>query len=175
MKRRIDSEGEKTHHDPKSNPETPEHRHLHAGEFVIRMDILAYILLGLSGLVGLAAGIESYHHKSPSIWIACTSGVLFVLSVCCYWQDIEWKRESVEKASDDAASKPTVTVDIGNTLDPSAPLETRFIVTNQGPGSIHEIWWEFQMWDARYYGPLFVQPCLSRTYCKSLVEAWMVC
>jgi hypothetical protein len=60
------------------------------------------------------------------------------------------------------ASEPLTGIEVGGTLDPTAPLETRFVVTNHGDSTVREAWSEVEMWDTRYHGPLFAQPDFAR-------------
>jgi hypothetical protein len=58
------------------------------------MDIAAYILVGVGGLLLAFAGLHGFANQSVTIIAFGAGAVLIVVGGCCYWQDALWKREA---------------------------------------------------------------------------------
>jgi hypothetical protein len=60
----------------------------------IRMDIAAYIVAGLGGLIVAFAGLHGFANKSITIISFGAGAILLIVGGCLYWQDAIWKRDS---------------------------------------------------------------------------------
>ncbi len=78
----------------------------------VRMDIAAYVFVGVGGLILAFAGLHGFENKSVTIVAFGVGAILIIIGGCCYWQDAIWKSEArqvpdkLDRATD-AESKPT--------------------------------------------------------------------
>lgn len=81
----------------------------------VRMDIAAYVVLGLAGVVLAFAGLHGFHNKSITIISFGIGAGLVIISGCLYWQDAVWKHDKPNELD-----KPTPPA-LSNTPTPFPP------------------------------------------------------
>ena len=51
------------------------------------MDIAAYVLGGIGGLILVFAGLHGYENKSVTIVAFGVGAIFVIIGICCFWQD----------------------------------------------------------------------------------------
>jgi len=72
------------------------------------MDIAAYVVGGLGGLILAFAGLHGFENKSITIISFGVGATLVIISACLYWQDAVWKKERAWVAPIAFAGEPKV-------------------------------------------------------------------
>jgi hypothetical protein len=84
------------------------------------MDIAAYIVAGVGGLVLAFAGLHGFQNKSVTIVSFGVGAILVIIGGCLYWQDAIWKRDAAQN------ERPWV---LANGVELKTPLEVGHVIT----------------------------------------------
>jgi hypothetical protein len=97
------------------------------------MDIAAYVLGGIGGLILVFAGLHGYENKSVTIVAFGVGAIFVIIGICCYWQDSVWKNEAskgtvVQRSARDEGALMVVSSVAGEPLQPEIGQTFRVIV-----------------------------------------------